>query len=317
MAKLAVVGSLNMDLAVKVARLPCRGETVSAERLQISPGGKGANQAVAAARLGADVSMVGRIGADSYGEDLLASLRSSGVDVSMVSIDRGCSTGLALVTVDEEALNTIVVYPGANGAFTPQYIGPAKDSIASSKAMVAQLEVPLESVESALKIARANSVTTILNPAPAREIPPELLSCVDIMIPNEVEAAAICGCSAGRPSEAMEASARLRRMGPERVIITLGEKGAVYSGPEGGFHVPAFRVDAVDSTGAGDAFVAGFAVAWIQGFAPEYSMRYACAVGALATTRMGAQASFPSADQVANLIGGGQSSGQAESHPGC
>ena len=255
-AELVVVGSLNMDLTARVERLPSRGETVTANHFQASPGGKGANQAVAAARLGAHVRMVGRVGRDSYGEALLSSLEANNVDVSRVLKDPSSPTGMALITVDDNGANTIVVVQGANGRCQPEDVEAAEEVISKAKALVVQLEIPLETVEKALQVAKRHSVATVLNPAPARRVPEGVLSHVDFLIPNEIEAAALCGCPVADPDTALKAGERLLEMGAGRAIITLGEQGAVFVGPEGGFHVSAFRVKAVDSTGAGDAISA-------------------------------------------------------------
>lgn len=289
MAEIVVVGSLNMDLMVKVKRLPSHGETIMANHFQISPGGKGANQAVAAARLGAEVSMVGRVGMDSYAEILLSNLQSSNVDTSHVMRENDLPTGVALITIDDTGSNTIVVFQGANGKCTPQDVEAAEELISGAKALVIQLEIPIETVETALKVAKKHSVVTVLNPSPARRIPENLLSNVDILIPNEVEAATLCGFSVHNPDTAFKAAENLLRLGASRVAVTLGKEGTVFAGPEGRLYIPAFPVDALDSTGAGDAFIAAFAVALTEGMEVEESLRYACAVGAIATTRIGAQ----------------------------
>lgn len=304
MDQLVVVGSMNMDLTVKVKQLPSRGETVVASYFQASPGGKGANQAVAAARLGATATMVGRVGADSYGRALLSSLEANRVDASFALVDSECPTGTALVTVDEGGANTIVVFPGANARCSPHDIEAAESIIQGAEAIVVQLEIPLDAVEQALRIGRKHSAVTMLNPAPAQAIPQEVLLEVDVLIPNEIEATTLSGLPVGDPVAALAAGERLLRMGPRRVVITLGDQGAVFVGPEGRLHVPAFRVRAIDSTAAGDAFIAAFATAWIGGAGVERSIRYACAAGAIATTRVGAQVSLPTRDEVERLCQG-------------
>ncbi len=301
MDQLVVVGSMNMDLTVKVKRLPSRGETLVASHFQTSPGGKGANQAVAAARLGGAVTMVGRVGADAYGRTLLSSLETNGVDASFVTTDPGSPTGTAVVTVDDGGANTIVVFPGANARCSPSDVEAAASAIRRAQAVVVQLEIPLDAAEEALRIGRGHSVVTVLNPAPAQAIPREILSHVDVLIPNEIEATTICGLPVDDPGTALAAGERLLEMGPKRVVITLGDRGAVFVGPEGRLHVPAFQVRAVDSTAAGDAFIAAFAIAWIGGAGLEPSVRYACAAGAIATTRVGAQVSLPTREEVERL----------------
>lgn len=303
MADIVVVGSLNMDLVAKVKRLPSHGETVIAHHFQVVPGGKGANQAVAVGRLGATAGMVGRVGMDSYGEILLSSLTTNGVDVSYVTKDSDLPTGTALITVDDNGENTITVFPGANGRCLPEDVKAAESFILKAKALIAQLEIPLETVQTALRVAKENAIMTVFNPAPFRRLPEDLLSIVDYLILNEVEASALCGCPVDQPHTAIEVGKRILDMGPGRVVLTLGEKGAVFAGPEGGFHVPAFRVKAIDSTAAGDAFIGAFTVALVEGMDVEEGLRYGCASGAIATTRMGAQTSLPTRDEIKELLG--------------
>ena len=301
MDELIVVGSMNMDLTVKVKQLPSQGETVIANHFQASPGGKGGNQAVAAARLGAIVRMIGRVGSDPYGEALLMNLAANNVDASYTLKDSDSPTGTALITVDEGGRNTIVVYQGANGRCLPADVKAAEDIIKEANALVVQLEIPLDVMETALQVAKRHSLVTVLNPAPAHVLTDSVLSNVDILMPNEVEATALSGLPVRDPGTALKAAEKLLSMGPGRVVITLGEQGAVYAGPEGTFHSPPFIVDAVDSTGAGDAFVAAFTIAWIEGMDLERSLRYACAAGAITTTRVGAQSSLPTRDEVRSI----------------
>lgn len=301
MNELIVVGSMNMDLIVKVKNLPAQGETITAGHFQEFPGGKGANQAIAAAKLGAIVSMVGRVGSDPYGEALLANLIANNVDTSFILKDSQSPTGIALITVDEAGRNTIVVYQGANGRCLPADVEAAEDIIKRANALVVQLEIPLDVMETALQVAKKHSLTTVLNPAPAQVVTESVLSNVDILIPNEVEATTLSGLPVVDPDTAFKAAEKLLRMGSHRVVITLGEQGAIYAGPEGKLHSPAFTVDAVDSTGAGDAFIAAFTVAWMEGIGIERTLRYACAAGAITTTRVGAQSSLPTRDEVSQF----------------
>ena len=303
MADIVVVGSLNMDLVAKVKRLPSYGETVIAHHFQMAPGGKGANQAVAARRLGATAGMVGRVGMDPYGEILLSSLTTNGVNVSYVAKDSDLPTGMALITVGDNGENTITVFPGANGRCLPDDVKAAGSLISRAKALIAQLEIPLETVQTALRIARENAIMTVFNPAPFRRLPEGLLSNVDYLILNEVEASALCGYPVDQPYTAIEAGKRILDMGPGRVVLTLGEKGAVFAGPEGGFHVPAFQVEAIDSTAAGDAFIGAFTVALVEGMGIEEGLRYGCASGAITATRVGAQVSLPTRDEIRRLLG--------------
>jgi ribokinase len=301
MDELIVVGSMNMDLIVKVEQLPFKGETVTASHFQESPGGKGANQAIAAAKLGAMVKMVGRVGSDPCGEALLNNLAANHVDISYIRKDLRSPTGTALITVDGGGRNTIVVYQGANGRCVPADIEAVEDAIKEAKALIVQLEIPTDVMEMALRVAKRHSLTTVLNPAPAQVLTEHVLANVDILIPNEVEATALSNLSVVDPKTAFEAAERLLGMGSRRVVITLGEQGAVYAGPEGKLHSPAFVVDSVDSTGAGDAFVAAFTVAWMEEMGLEKSLKYACAAGAITATRVGAQSSLPTRDEVSQF----------------
>ncbi len=290
-----------MDLVVGVEKLPASGETVSSDHFHMAPGGKGANQAVAAARLGASVKMVGRVGLDSYGDELLSSLASSGVDTTYVYRDN-TPTGVALITVETGGMNTIVVCPNSNGECTPEDVEKAENAIAAADALITQLEIPLKTVEWALRIGRKHSVLTVLNPAPARTLPDTLLREVDLLVPNESEAEAILGYPVDSIDTAIAAAASLQQLGPKMVIVTLGAKGAIFAGAEGCFAVPPFEVEACDSTGAGDAFIGAFVAAYGQGMDTRASLRFASAAGALAATRPGAQPSFPMADEVLEMI---------------
>ncbi|MCR4424699.1 MAG: ribokinase [Firmicutes bacterium] len=303
MAGIVVVGSLNMDLTVKVKCLPSRFETVMGRDFQTTPGGKGANQAVAAARLGASVAMIGRVGEDAYGANLLANLANSGVDVSGVVADPEAPTGIALITVDDAGANTIVVVPGANSKCSPRDVEARSGSIGHAKAVVAQLEVETDTVVAAFRAARAEGVATVLNPAPAPHspLPRALLEHADFIIPNEVEAGALSGMRVSCPDEALEAARVLHTLGPERVIITLGSQGSVFAGPEGEIRMPAYRVNAIDSTAAGDAFIGAFTVALIDGMSIRDCLAFGSAAGALAASKPGAQASLPCLADVAAL----------------
>lgn len=301
MRKIFVLGSLNMDITVVVQSLPSRGETTLAAEFRMMPGGKGANQAVAAARCGANVKMVGRVGEDQYGEALLSNMLASGVDTSHVVRDRTHSTGCALITVDSLGSNTIVVYPGANSCCTAHDVEAASEELSRSDAIIAQLEIPLETVEHAFRVAKQTSVITVLNPSPVRSLGSGLLANTDCIIVNEVEATAILGFPVNSLDEAAIACRRLQEKGPRVAIVTLGDRGTVLAGPDGICSVPAFPVRAVDSTGAGDAFVAAFTVSWLEGATLGQALRWACAAGALATTRLGAQAALPSRSEIMKL----------------
>jgi ribokinase len=277
-----VVGSLNMDAITRVDRLPGVGETVLAGGLAWTPGGKGANQAVAAARLGASVALVGRIGDDDGGHALVACLDGEGVDTTAVRVTTGTPTGVALITVDGSGANTIVVAPSANAALTPADVDAAASLIERAAVVLAQLEIPLETATRALELARASGATTVLNPSPAQVLDDELLGLVDVLVANEHEAGVVGAASACGA-----------------VVTTMGERGAVIA--EGASY-PSHRVDAVDTTGAGDAFCGALAAQLAAGRALGDAVRTAVAAGALAVTRPGALPSLPTAAEVAALL---------------
>ncbi len=295
---IAVVGSLNMDLVIRTPRFPGPGETIIGSAFHTIPGGKGANQAVAAAKLGARVSMVGRVGDDAFGAQQLANLSQLGIDVSHVRRDPKAATGVALIVLDEQGQNSIILAPGANMRLTLADLEAAEDVLASAAILVLQLEIPQEVVEQAIGLARARGLITILNPAPARRLPPTLLSQVDVLIPNESETALLTGTEVDDIESARRAAARLRAAGVGTVILTLGGRGALLLEGQKAIHVPGHRVEVVDTTAAGDAFVGGFAVALAEGRGPAEAVRFANAAGALAVTKLGAQPSLPTRSEV-------------------
>jgi ribokinase len=299
-ARVAVAGSLNMDLIARAPRIPQPGETILGSDFSTAPGGKGANQAVAAARLRAQVSMVGRVGRDAFAQNLLASLAAAGVDHRHVIQDAQTATGVALIMVDDGGQNSIVVAPGANARLSPADVEAARATIATADVLLLQLESPLEAVARAAELAHAHGVTVILNPAPACELPAELLAQVDVLVPNESETAILTGLPAGSQVEVQAAA--LLELGVGAALLTLGERGALLARPEGTEHVPAFRVTPVDTTAAGDAFVGGFAAALAEGRSPVEAVRWGCAAGALATTKLGAQPSLPTHQEVEALL---------------
>ena len=304
-ARVIVVGSLNMDLVARSSRIPKPGETIIGGEFRTVPGGKGANQAVAAARMGAEVSMVGRLGQDAFAQPLLENLSAAGIDYTFVKQDPGAATGVALIVVDNAGENSIVVASGANMRLTPEDVDAAASSIASADALLLQLENPLETVVRAAEVARHNGVTVLLNPAPARSLPEQLLSLVDVLIPNETEAALLTGLPVSTEEEATAAAAALQGLGVGSVIITLGERGAFFASGEKTVAIPAFDVTPVDTTAAGDAFVAGFGVALAEGRSMADSVRWGNAAGALAATKLGAQPSLPTREEVEALLAGG------------
>ena len=293
MPKLVVVGSLNMDLVVRTPHLPRPGETILGRDFMTAPGGKGANQTVAAARLGATVHMVGRVGSDDFSRALRENLRAAGADDTCVFTDDAAATGIAIIEVEDSGQNTIVVAPGANALVTRADVDAARSIIASSQAVIAQLEIPLDTVGHALSTARAANALTILNPAPAQSLSTELLSLVDLLVPNESEATLLTGIEITDDVSAEQAARQLQERGARAVVITLGERGALALGEHRVWRVPPFRVKAIDATAAGDAFVGALATAYATHGEVEAALREANAAGALATTKFGAQPSLP------------------------
>lgn len=283
---IAVLGSTNMDLVAYVAKAPQRGETVTGREFRTLPGGKGANQAVAAARAGATVAMIGAVGNDAFGSQLRSALDHSGVDTDLLRTVEGPS-GMAHIVVDDDGGNAIVVIPGANATLTALSAGD-KAEIASAAALLLQLEVPLEGVLAAARTAREHGVRTILTPAPAQPLPPELLAATDLLLPNEHEVAALTGIT----DPAAAARALLSQV-PE-VVVTLGAAGSLYAarGAEP-VTVPARRVTAVDTTGAGDTFAGALAVALCEGNSLPDALSWASAASALSVQRTGAATSMP------------------------
>lgn len=300
-SEIVVVGSLNADLVTRLERFPAPGETVTALDFAIHPGGKGANQAYAAARLGGRVAMLGCIGRDAYGERLMQSLRSAGVDVSLVNRDAEAPTGLALITLDASGENQIVVVPGANARLTPELVQENEARIATAAVVLLQLEVPLGVVLAAARIARDGGAAVILDPAPAQPLPASLLKCVDFLTPNQSELQTLTGRAVG--SQAEHAARSLADGSPLRVIVKLGDLGALLVEANGQALWPALRVEAVDATGAGDAFNAALAVALAEGRPLPEAGRLAVAAGALCVTRAGAQPSMPTRQEVETALG--------------
>lgn len=293
---IVVVGSLNADLVTRVARFPTPGETVGGHEFKVHAGGKGANQAYAAARLGGRVFMVGRVGPDSHGDLLTASLREAGADVAGVGRDPEAPTGLALITIDAAGENQIVLVPGANGHLRPEHVEACNALIAGAAVVLLQLEVPMETVETAAHLAHTGGALVVLDPAPAEALSPALLECVDFLTPNQSELAVLAG---GKSDGDDRAAARALSVGGRCVIVKKGEDGALLIDGDRECVWPAPRVRVVDSTGAGDAFNAALAVAFAEGQTIEEAGRFAAVAGALCVTRQGAQPSMPSREEVA------------------
>ncbi|MBE2232932.1 MAG: ribokinase [Anaerolinea sp.] len=307
MSKIVVVGSFNMDLVVRLPVIPRPGETLLGGVFATHPGGKGSNQAVAAARLGGAVTMIGRVGADAFGDQLLAMAGAEGIDARFVGIDPEAATGVALIQVDDQGQNSIAVASGANFRLTAADVAAALAQIDAFDLLVMPLETPLETIVTAAGLARQVGARVVLNPAPAQHLTPELLGNVDVLIPNEYEAALMTGIEIHSLQDAHRAAARLLQSGPGSVIITLGSRGALIAESTPAdqphyTHVPAFSVKPVDTTAAGDAFIGGLAVALGEGHTLPASAAFASAAAALAVTRVGAQPSLPSRAEVDEFL---------------
>ncbi|WP_223454348.1 ribokinase [Pseudomonas sp. GL-RE-19] len=297
-AKVVVIGSLNMDLVTRAPRLPKGGETLIGQSFTTVSGGKGANQAVAAARLGAQVSMIGCVGSDAYGEALRGALLAEQIDCQAVSTVEG-SSGVALIVVDDSSQNSIVIVPGANGALTAEAIDRFDSVIRAADVLICQLEVPDASVGHALKRGRELGKTVILNPAPAsRPLPADWYASIDYLIPNESEASALSGLSVDSLETAQAAATRLIALGAGKVIITLGAQGSLFADGLRFEHFPAPAVKAVDTTAAGDTFVGGFAAALAAGNDEAQAIRFGQVAAALSVTCAGAQPSIPALSDV-------------------
>jgi ribokinase len=297
---ITVVGSVNMDLIARVHRLPGPGETVLGTSLLHAPGGKGANQAVAAARAGSEVAFVGRVGDDTAGAELRAGLRGAGVALDYLITDPSVPSGTALIAVDDDAENIIVVVPGANSRVTPADVDRARPAIESSRVLLLQLEILPETVTHAARIAHEAGAVVVLNPAPAVPLPMLDVRCIDILVPNADEVARMSG--QGSPVEPAEAARLLIGAGVPRVVVTLGAQGSVIVTTDTEIDVPSFPARPVDTTGAGDAFVGNLAHALDAGESIEEAVRFASAAAALSVQRAGAQPSMPSGEETRALL---------------
>jgi len=295
---IVVAGSINMDLVATAARIPAVGETILGSGFRVHPGGKGANQAVAVARLGYPVQVIGRLGRDSFGAQLRAHMESAGVDCSGIAASDGPS-GVAVILVSDKGENCIVVAPGANALVMPQDLDACLTMIRQAGVVLAQLEIPLETIEHLASLCRRENVPLILDPAPARTLPPEILRNAAWFTPNETEAAFYA-----RTQTTPESTAQiLLEQGCRGVILKLGSRGAYLSSlPGEGMHIPAFPVHAVDTVAAGDAFNGAFATGLMLGKSPEEAARFASAAAAISVTRAGAQPSMPSMGEVEELL---------------
>jgi len=298
---IVVIGSINMDLVCRTPHMPVGGETILGSDFVTIPGGKGANQAVAAARLGGDVHMIGRVGDDDFGKRLLAGLATNGVSIDRVPITRGVASGVAMILVDAGGQNSIVVAPGANYRVTTKDIDAAKTLIASAAAVVLQLEIPLPVVKYALALCRKLGVYTIVDPAPAPAKLPKELFAADVFTPNESEAAILLGGS--EKDLPANVAASLLKRGAKSVVLKRGSHGAVWFDRSGEVATQkAFKVKVVDTTAAGDSFTAGLALGRAEGLSPAETLKLACAAGAACCTTFGAQPSLPTRKQVDSLM---------------
>lgn len=300
MNRVLVVGSINMDQIFRLDHLPRPGETMLAGDVLTVPGGKGANQAVAAARLGARVQMVGRLGADPFGRSLRAGLIEAGVDVTTVREDETAASGVALILLVEGHDNSIIVASGANMRVAPADLDAV--NWATVDVLLVQLEIPFDTVAEAMRRARAAGALVILDPAPSRGCPADLLALADILTPNETEASDLTGMPITDVASAMAAAQRLRSAEQQRVIVKLGGQGVVVCDGDGCYHRPAIPVRVVDTTAAGDAFCGALAARLAAGAGFEDALRYAMAAGALAVTVLGAQPSLPTLNGVEKLL---------------
>lgn len=298
--KLVVIGSLNMDIVVETSRYPGVGETIMGERIRFIPGGKGANQAVAGARMGAETAMIGAVGEDAFGEELVRSLQEAGVDTSGIKRVPGEATGVASIYV-AEGDNSIVVIPGANHHVEPADIDRCSDKLLEADIVLLQLEIPVETVLYAARKAKSFGKRVVLNPAPAQPLPAGIFGLIDYLTPNRSELAGYVG---GNADEALKpAMKRMRQMGVSHIITTLGAAGSAYLTADGELRtIPGYKVPVVDTTGAGDCFNAGIAMSLASGRSLEEAIHFASAASALAVTKFGAQAGMPTEAEVQSFL---------------
>jgi ribokinase len=300
MSEIVVIGSLNMDLSIRVPRIPLPGETISGENLVTSAGGKGANQAAACANLGSQVTMIGAVGQDDFGRRMKEGLRKVGINVSFIQENPGVPSGTAMIMVDAAGENVIVLSAGANSYVVIDR--NAEELIRNAKILLLQLEIPTGIVFRSIEIANDAGVPVLLNPAPAIALPNEIYSRVDYLIPNEIEASILSGVEVKDIASAEKAAGILLDRGVKTVIITLGANGAFLASGNNRHAIPAMKINPVDTTGAGDAFIGGFATAIVEGKPLEEALHYATAAGALAATKAGAQSSLPSRQELEQFV---------------
>jgi ribokinase len=303
MKKILVLGSLNMDLVTRVSITPKVGETLLGEGLEQIPGGKGANQAVAIGKLGGKVAMLGRVGMDGFGEVLMKNLSVNGVEAYLTQVVQGQPTGVALIMVNDSGDNSIVVIPGANFALNKEDLTP--EMFEGCDYLLAQLETPMETIESAFAMAKEKNIYTILNPAPARTLSKHLISLTDLLVPNETEFETLTGIHPDSDAHIKEGADILFKEGVKEIIITLGKNGACYVDITGNLHyVKGHQVKAIDTTAAGDSFIGGLLYGMAKGEDVKEAMKRAVIVGALTVTKLGAQSSLPTLKEVEDYVGG-------------
>ena len=302
MKNICVIGSLNMDLVVNVDTMPKPGQTIIGSNFKEVPGGKGANQAVAMARLNGNVSMIGKVGEDGFGQTLINSLKNDKVDTTYIQTAKG-ATGVALITVDKNAQNSIVVSPGANFEVKEDDIDNNIEAIKNSDIVVLQLETPLNTIKYALNKAKELNKYTILNPAPSVKLDDEIIKNVDLLTPNETELEIISGVSIETEEDIQKAAQIMIEKGVKELIVTLGSKGSLYINKEKSMFKKAYKVEAVDTTAAGDSYTGALAVALSQDKNIEDAMDFASKVGALSVLKEGAQSSLPTLEDVKNFRG--------------
>ena len=299
-----VLGSVNTDLVLRCSRMPLPGQTVHGRDFQTLPGGKGANQAVAAARLGASVSFVGCVGDDEFGRNARRILAAEGIDTQHLHSMTGANTGVALILVDDSGQNSIALAAGANAALSVAHVDAARATIQGAGLLICQLECPLPAIQHGVALAHAAGVPVLLNPAPMQAVPAALLAQVDVLIPNETEAAALLDLPPAAPFDAAVAAARLRELGPRTVIVTLGANGVQLASDGINLHFEAPQVQAVDTTGAGDTFIGAYAAAWCEGADVNAAIEHAQRAAAISVTRVGALAAIPRRCELAAPVSG-------------
>ena len=299
MNKVTIVGSLNVDTTLRIKRMPLPGETLAAEGKSSAAGGKGANQAVSAARSGAQTAFIGEVGKDNSGQMMLDEMKANGIDVAGIRENDQVGTGTASILLDENGQNSILIYGGANQQLSPTDVEAAKDKITAADFVVAQFETPQAATLRAFQLAKANGVTTILNPAPAQKIDPEVLKLTDLIIPNETESADLTGVIITDETSMLISAAKFAQMGVRNLIITVGAKGAFYCTQDGYSFIPAFKVNAVDTTAAGDTFIGALSSQLKPDMSNiEKALVYAQRASSLAVQKMGALPSIPTREQI-------------------